>query len=112
MTASSFSTAASSIGQASTRTCDWFPQLCARAGIQGVVFHDLRRTASTMMNKVRIKPMIIERILNHVQGGVAAIYNRHTYDVERRAALLKWERRLTESVEGIEAPAKVVNIRG
>src|SRR5262249_44233291 len=42
---------------------EWFPPLCARAGIEGVRFHDLRRTVATMMNAIGIDPVIVERIL-------------------------------------------------
>ncbi len=97
-------------GQPTTRTCDWFPPLCARAGIEGAVFHDLRRTAATMMNKIGIDPVVVERVLNHVQQGVAAIYNRHTYDKEKRAALLRWERALEAIISGRKAGAKVVEL--
>jgi len=100
------------VGQSAMQLWDWFPALCARAGIEGATFHDLRRTAATWLNKIGVAPVIVERVLNHVQGGVAAIYNRHSYDLEKRAALLKWERRLNEIVEGAPASAKVVNIRG
>ncbi len=96
------------LGQASANTHRWFPQLCGRAGIQGAVFHDLRRTASTMMNKIGIDPIIVERLLNHVQGGVAGIYNRYQYANEKRGALLRWERRLTEIVVGEKANSKVI----
>ena len=44
--------------------------------------------------------MLVERILNHVQRGFAAVYNRYSYDKEKRAALLKWERALSEIVVG------------
>jgi integrase len=84
----------------STLVSNWFPPACRRAGIEGARFHDLRRTAATMMNKIGIDPIIIERCLNHVQQGVAAIYNRHTYDKEKRAALLKWEKALAAIVAG------------
>jgi len=60
--------------------------------------HDLRRTAATWMAEsppkgLGIQPHIIEAVLNHVSGsksGVAGIYNRASYDVEKRAALQAW----------------------
>lgn len=57
--------------------------------------HDLRRTAATGMAKLNIAPHVVDRILNHVSGtirGVAAVYNRHAYLDERRAALDAWSR--------------------
>jgi len=55
--------------------------------------HDLRRTAATRMADQGVQPHVIEAILNHVSGhkaGVAGIYNRSTYAVEKRAALDLW----------------------
>ena len=55
--------------------------------------HDLRRTAASQMAKMRIAPHIIEKVLNHSSGaisGVAAVYNRHGYTIEKREALDSW----------------------
>ena len=52
--------------------------------------HDLRRTAATRMADSGVQPHIIEAVLNHIsgqKGGVAGIYNRATYEPEKRAAL-------------------------
>ena len=52
--------------------------------------HDLRRTASTRMADAGVQPHIIEAVINHVSGhraGVAGVYNRSTYENEKRAAL-------------------------
>jgi integrase len=49
--------------------------------------HDIRRTVATRMADIGIQPHIIEAVLNHVSGhkaGVARIYNRSTYDREKR----------------------------
>jgi integrase len=68
--------------------------------------HDLRRTAATRMADIGIQPHIIEAVLNHVsghKGGVAGIYNRSTYDPEKRAALNLWAEQLLAWVEGRES---------
>ena len=55
--------------------------------------HDLRRTAATKIAKLNVPPHVVDRILNHISGtitGVAAIYNRHAYLEERKAALEAW----------------------
>jgi integrase len=52
--------------------------------------HDLRRTGATRMADSGVQPHIIEAVLNHVgghKGGVAGIYNRATYEPEKREAL-------------------------
>lgn len=58
-------------------------------------FHDLRRTAATGMARLGIPVVDIEAVLNHVsgaRGGVAGIYNRHSYDAEKHRALEDWSR--------------------
>jgi len=56
-------------------------------------WHDLRRTTATGMASLKIKPDVIEAVLNHVSGskaGVAGIYNRYAYYDEKKEALAMW----------------------
>jgi integrase len=76
--------------------------------------HDLRRSAATMMAEppLSIQPHIIEAVLNHVSGhkaGVAGIYNRASYEVEKRTALCRWAEHLAAIIEGRES--NVVTLR-
>jgi integrase len=67
--------------------------------------HDLRRTAATSMAELGIQPHVIEAVLGHISGhrsGVAGIYNRATYDREKRDALNLWAGHLLAIVEGRE----------
>jgi integrase len=52
--------------------------------------HDLRRTAATMMASAGVSRVVIGKILNHVEPGVTAVYDRASYDAEKRAALDAW----------------------
>jgi integrase len=55
--------------------------------------HDLRRTVASGMARLGVAPHVIEKVLNHVSGqisGVAAVYNRHGYQTEKREALSQW----------------------
>jgi hypothetical protein len=55
------------------------------------------RTPQRQMAEIGIAPQVVEKVLNHKSGmisGVAAIYNRHEYRAEQRAALLAWGERL------------------
>jgi len=89
--------------------CDWAFSTTRRSPISGFSkalrhihaqsetsdwrFHDLRRTAASGMARSGIAPHVVEKVLNHISGtisGVAAVYNRYGYDVERREALDKW----------------------
>jgi integrase len=67
------------------------------------VNHDLRRTVATRMAELGVQPHVIEAVLNHVSGhkaGVAGIYNRATYEPEKRIALAMWADKLVEIVAG------------
>ena len=77
--------------------------------IGGWILHDLRRIAATGMARLNIAPHVVDRVLNHVSGtikGVAAVYNRHAYLKERKAALAAWGRYVENLVR--QAPANVV----
>jgi integrase len=68
--------------------------------------HDLRRTAATRMADLGVQPHIIEAILNHASGhkaGVAGIYNRSTYEPEKRQALDLLANHMMALVEGRES---------
>jgi integrase len=67
--------------------------LDARMGVTGWRLHDLRRTAASGMARLGTAPHVIEKVLNHISGtisGVAAVYNRHGYEQEKREALEQW----------------------
>jgi hypothetical protein len=64
--------------------------------------HDLRRSVATGMAELGVAPHIVEEILNHVswhKSGVAGIYNRATYEKEKRAALIMWADHVMAAVE-------------
>jgi integrase len=64
--------------------------------------HDLRRTAATGMADLGVAPHVIETVLNHVSGhkaGVAGIYNRASYEKEKRDALNLWAEHVLSIVE-------------
>jgi integrase len=68
------------------------------ANIAPWTLHDLRRTFATDLAQMGVAPHVVERLINHVTGtisGVAAIYNRHAYMDEMRAAIDAWEKRLS-----------------
>jgi len=52
---------------------------------------DLRRTAATHLGRLRVPDHIIGKIMNHTDGSVTAIYNRHEYDDEKHDALQRWD---------------------
>ena len=57
------------------------------------------------MAELGVQPHVIEAALNHVSGskaGVAGIYNRSSYEREKRQALDLWAEHLLSWVEGRE----------
>jgi integrase len=63
------------------------------AQVSGFRLHDLRRTAASIMGKIKIAPHVIEAILNHRSGiisGIAAIYNRYGYESEKEDGLCRY----------------------
>jgi integrase len=63
------------------------------------VIHDLRRTLRTGMGRLGVPPHIAERVVNHIKGGVEAIYDRHKYEPEIKAALAIWADHVIAAVE-------------
>jgi integrase len=65
--------------------------------------HDIRRTVATGMGELGVQPHIIEAVLNHRsghKGGVAGIYNRATYELEIKRALILWATHLEAVIDG------------
>ncbi|WP_161783170.1 MULTISPECIES: tyrosine-type recombinase/integrase [Shewanella] len=56
--------------------------------------HDIRRTVATGLADLGVMPHVIESQLGHVLKGVAGIYNRSDYLVEKEAAMERWLERL------------------
>jgi len=52
--------------------------------------HDLRRSALTGLARLGCPRVVQDRIANHFDKSIAAIYDRHSYDDEARAWLQKW----------------------
>jgi integrase len=68
--------------------------------------HDLRRTCATGMAEIGVAPHVIEAVLNHVSGhkaGVAGIYNRAAYAVEKKAALERWATHVEALISGAKS---------
>jgi integrase len=77
-------------------------------GLVDVTPHDLRRTAASGMTSLGISRLTVSKILNHVETGVTAVYDRHSYDNEKRHALDTWAAHLESVVSGKPAASNVV----
>jgi integrase len=61
--------------------------------------HDIRRTVASGMARLGVEPHVVEKVLNHKSGiisGVAAIYNRYAYTLEKQRALEDWATHLEQ----------------
>src|SRR5204862_2609848 len=69
--------------------------------------HDLRRTAASLMAGGGVPRFVISRILNHSEEkDITSVYDRYSYDAEKRAAMEFWNRQLSailkaKSVSGV-----------
>ena len=82
--------------------------LDAKLELEPWTLHDLRRTARSLMSRAGVAPHVAELTIGHVQKGILATYDRHTYRDEKADAL----RKLSALIETILVPAggKVVRI--
>jgi integrase len=77
-------------------TCTLRPeQVRPRLPIGDWAPHDLRRSSRTLLAALGCPDEIGEAILGHMKGGVMGVYNRHSYDAERRV----WLTRLSDELE-------------
>ena len=71
--------------------------IAERAGVSFVP-HDLRRSAASKMTGRGISRLTVSKLLNHSEAGITKIYDRHSYDPEKRLALDAWGARVEEIV--------------
>jgi integrase len=68
-------------------------KLDAACGVTDWVYHDLRRTCATGLQKLGVSLQVTEAVLGHTSGsraGIVGMYQRHSYAAEKRAALEEW----------------------
>jgi integrase len=65
--------------------------------------HDLRRTVATGLQRLGVRLEVTEAVLNHVSGsraGIVGVYQKYSWEAEKREALVAWARRLEAIVTG------------
>jgi integrase len=73
------------------------------SGVSDWRIHDLRRTVATGLQKLGVNLQTIEAVLGHTSGsrsGLVGVYQRHSFDAEKRAALDTWGAHV-QSITGI-----------
>lgn len=64
-----------------------FPNLCKKAGVPRIRFHDLRHTYATKLLNDRIPPQVVQKRMRHTRGSTTIdLYGHVLRDVEREAA--------------------------
>ena len=66
--------------------------------------------AASMMTASGIQRLTVAKVLNHVESGVTAVYDRHSYDKEKQKGLRSWGRQL-EAILDRKTSSKVVPIK-
>jgi integrase len=74
------------------------------------VLHDLRRTYRSGLGKLGVRPDVAELCINHVKGGIQAVYDKYRYEREIKSALALWADHVLAAVEN--RARKVVSLRG
>ena len=94
--------APSAVGKALRRHLKELKEPITRECSEWFTPHDLRRTAATKMTEAGINRLAVSKVLNHAESGVTAVYDRHSYDKEKRQALETWGRRLDAIIKDKE----------
>jgi len=100
------------IGRPVSNPQKWIARIRPRAQLVDFVFHDLRRTAASKMTEIGVERLTVSKILNHAEGGITKVYDRHSYDAEKRVALLKWDRHLERLLAVNKVESNVVQLHG
>jgi integrase len=86
-------------------------EVCNRIGItkpDAVRPHDLRRSMATLAASLGFGRQALDRLLNHVDGGVGAIYDRFSYQNEARRIAEAVSAKITALIGGEAAGKKIV----
>jgi integrase len=81
-------------------------------GVKPWTPHDIRRSTSSHLTALGISRLVVSKILNHSENNsVTAIYDRHSYDNEKRHALETWAQKLKEIIYGVDQVNNVVTLK-
>ena len=67
-----------------------FTSVRRNIGLDDLRPHDLRRTVASHLAGMGVGRLVLGKVLNHAERGVTAVYDRHSYDAEKRYALERW----------------------
>jgi integrase len=74
--------------------------ICQKLGVERAVVHDLRRTFATIVTRLGHNRQSMDRVLNHADRSVGAIYDRHRYLLEDQRLMESVSRHIVAITEG------------
>jgi hypothetical protein len=63
------------------------------------VIHDIRRTMRTGLSALSVRPDVAELVIAHALPGIRGVYDKYSFETEKRQALEKWAARLRDIVQ-------------
>jgi integrase len=84
--------------------------VCSQLGVERATPHDLRRTHGSTITALGFGRDAMNRVQNHLEGGIATVYDRHAYAEENRRVMEAVAGKIVALATG-ETDAKVVPIR-
>jgi integrase len=81
---------------------------CAKLGVDRATPHDLRRTHGTTITALGFGREAMNRLQNHVEGGIASVYDRHGYGNENKNIMETVANHIMLLVKGGDATANVL----
>jgi integrase len=77
------------------------------SGVRNWTIHDIRRTVRSKLAELGVARDVARKVLNHEDGKVDRIYNRHEYLAEKREALEWWATALMAITGRVVASSQV-----
>jgi integrase len=99
------------LGQPVANPQKWLQRIREGTSIEDFRLHDIRRSVASNLTALGVPRLTVSKLLNHVETSITAVYDRHSYDAEKRVALVRWERRLREIVALRQETGKIVALR-
>jgi integrase len=86
--------------------------ICRNLKVERATPHDLRRTHGTTITALGFGREAMNRIQNHKEGGIASVYDRHSYSNENKRVMESVAARITALVNGDDEVSNVVKLAG
>lgn len=74
--------------------------VCKKLGVERATPHDLRRTHGTLIASLGFGRDAMNRIQNHKEGGIASVYDRHSYAEENKKIMETVASKIMTLIEG------------